>query len=77
MSLKTEELAGKLRAASVSIASLSGLECAAGWMGGPAISGLVLVEDEKGSVGWKRCSLHNGAGYLSASIDWRACDIPG
>lgn len=41
------------------------------------MTGFVLVGKRGGSAGWKRCLLHNSVGYLSASVEWRRCDIPG
>lgn len=52
-------------------------ECAGGQRGGTFMTDLVLVGRRGGSAGWKRYVLHNGAGYLSASVEWRRCDIPG
>ena len=43
----------------------------------PYITHLVLVGGRGGRVGCKRCLLHNSAGYLSAAVEWRACDIRG
>lgn len=48
------------------------------WPDGWAIHDRFGIGGRRGqSVGWKRCLLHNCAGYLSASIEWRRCDISG
>lgn len=46
-------------------------------MGGPFITDLVLVEEEDRVYAGKDACYIMCAGFLSASIEWRRCDISG